>query len=152
MVSNRRRGLVLGGLAFSICLMGCHQNLGIYPSELVKLNGFRMGDTIPLTDLAGDEILFTDNTPLAVIWQGRFELSGRFASIAVTNGVFKGTTVDGREFTLRLAEVDRAAVSVLSGKRVLLYTVGGVVAGAILLAVLALVIILGVAAGGGAHP
>ena len=126
MVSKRRHRPIMALLVLALCLMGCHRNHRIDPSELLKLDGFYAGDEIPLTDLASREIRLTSSTPITFVLQTRMRIHDRYVSISITDGVFKGTTVDGRESAVRLSDVEAAAVSILSTGKVIGFAIAGV--------------------------
>ena len=112
-------------ICLAILLSGCHRKHRIAPEELRKLDGLRKGDKVKLIDLFGRGIVFTTDTPLLLVVSGR-KIYQEFAEINVVDNIFKGITDWGEHITVNIDEVTAAVVPILSGRRILGWTMAGV--------------------------
>lgn len=109
-------------LGLAVATAGCHAHHKVDKEELVKLDGFRAGDEVLLTDLYDREIVYTWKNPIVFVLEGDDVVGNRYAGIDLEDGTFVGTRTDGEIVRISLDEVETIAISILSGKRVFAYT------------------------------
>jgi hypothetical protein len=113
MPSSHPRGrhtLALLALTFA----GCFSTSQIRPTEIPRLDGYETRDPARarrrVETLEGEEATLDAGATLALDGpEGR--IGGRFASISVRDGLFRGQTVDGRTLTAPVTQIRAVDIS-----------------------------------------
>jgi hypothetical protein len=89
---------------------GCVATQEIRPADIPRLDGYRAGTDLRLETLEGGTATLSPRSTLSLQSpEGR--MGGRFASIDVREGLFRGQTIDGRTVTTPLSQIGSADVS-----------------------------------------
>jgi hypothetical protein len=104
---NAAAGLVM--LA-ALGVSGCITTQQLPPAELPRLDGYPAMAPVPIQTLQGEKTAMTASSRLSLdLPDGR--VGGKFSSIAVRDGVFRGQTTDGRIVTAPVARIRSAQLS-----------------------------------------
>jgi hypothetical protein len=105
-MASARRSLI-GLICLAIIHTGCAGRSTLPVEEMPKLDGFRAGEKRSVLDCRGAPLTFTAETPLLLILQTGREREATYGTIAVREGVFRGTTPEGRRIEIDLEKVER---------------------------------------------
>jgi hypothetical protein len=87
----------------------CVTEQQIRPDEIVRLDGYQTGASVPVETIGGAKATLTSGSTLALnVPGGKF--GGRFSAITVREGVFRGQTLDGRTITAPVNQISSAKI------------------------------------------
>ena len=129
--SRATRLVCLAGLSLAFAGGGCITTSEVRPGDLPRLDGYQANDparaTRAVQTLDGGEATLRPGSTLALDGpDGR--VGGRFTSIAVRDGVFRGQTVDGRTVMAPLDRVRAADISRHDGTGTVIVVAVGILA------------------------
>lgn len=101
----RPRGPLIFLLCLAIWTSGCARPRILRQSELLKLDGFRAGEEVYLTDSEGKELLFTPNLRFTLVLRSGERIPARLIAIDIDDGLFIGKTWRKQVLKLRFDDI-----------------------------------------------